>query len=132
MLNKEQFKQAYIIGCQTMGVNPLVVVVGSGGVCTMLGLRHFTADVDVDVPTDVFQRLKEQGYPTHYFGTTLAIKVTEHVDVFEMVDEKRVIVVEVEGVTCYHPAEVLKFKLKLNREKDQADIKALQSYLASK
>ena len=130
MLNKEQFKQAYAKGCQVMGVDPLIVVVGAGGVCTMLGLREHTADVDVDVPTEVFQRLKEQGYPTHYFGTTLVIKVTEHMDVHEMVDEKRVIVVE--GVTCYHPEEVLDFKLKLNREKDQADIKALQSYLASK
>lgn len=127
MLNKEQFKQAYIIGCQTMGVDPLVVVAGAGGVCTMLGLRQLTADVDVDVPTDVFQRLKEQGYPTHYFGTTLVIKVTEHMDVHEMVGEKRVTVIE--GVTCYHPVEVLKFKLKLNREKDQADIKALQDYI---
>lgn len=130
MLNKEQFKQAYIHGCQVMGVDPLIVVAGSGGVCTMLGLRQLTADVDVDLPTDVFQRLKEQGYPTHYFGTTLVIKVTEHMDVHEMVDEKRVIVVE--GVTCYHPEEVLDFKLKLNREKDQVDIKALQRHLASK
>lgn len=127
MLNKEQFKQAYIHGCQTMGIDPLVVVAGAGGVCVMLGLREHTADVDVDVPTEVFQRLKEQGYPSHYFGDTLALEVTEHMDVHEMVGEKRVTVIE--GVTCYHPAEVLKFKIKLNREKDQADIRALQAYL---
>ena len=127
MLNKEQFKQAYIIGCQTMGVDPLVVVAGAGGVCTMLGLRQHTADVDVDVPTDVFQRLKEQGYPFHYFGDTLVLEVTGHMDVHEMMEEKKVTVIE--GVTCYHPVEVLKFKLKLNREKDQADIKALQDYI---
>ena len=127
MLNKEQFKQAYIIGCQTMGVDPLVVVAGAGGVCTMLGLRQLTADVDVDVPTEVFKRIKEKGYPSHYFGNTLVLEVTEHMDVHEMMEEKRVTVIE--GVTCYHPVEVLKFKLKLNREKDQADIKALQDYI---
>lgn len=127
MLNKEQFKEAYIHGCQVMGVDPLIVVAGAGGVCTMLGLRQLTADVDVDVPTDVFQRLKEQGYPSHYFGDTLVLEVTEHMDVHEMMEEKQVMVIE--GVTCYHPVEVLKFKLKLNREKDQADIKALQDYI---
>ena len=50
-------------------------------------------------------------------------------DVHEMTEEKKITVID--GVTCYHPEEVLKFKLKLNRVKDQSDIKALQKYFSS-
>ena len=128
MLNKHELKKAYFHGCNTTGVDPLVAVVNAGGVCVLLGLREHTNAVDVDVPSEVFHRLKKMGYPSHYLGDTLVLEVTEHMDVHEMVEEKRVVVID--GVTCYHPEEVLKFKLKLNREKDQRDIMALQSFIS--
>lgn len=127
MLNKADIKKEYIHGCMVMGVDPLLVVLTAGGVCTMLGLREHTADVDVDVPSEVFHRLKQMGYPSRYYGDTLVLEVTDYMDVHEMVGEKRVTVID--GVTCYHPEEVLRFKMKLNREKDQRDIKVLQAYL---
>jgi hypothetical protein len=37
--------------------------------------------------------------------------------------------VVIEGVTCYSAKSVLDFKLKLNREKDKADIEALKKLL---
>lgn len=62
------------------------------------------------------------------FGTNLVLEYNEYVDlhIFGFSNPMYEIV---EGVGCYSPEIVLAHKLKLNREKDQDDIKGLKDLL---
>ena len=127
MLNKEKLKKAYFDGCKKAQIDVKNVVLGAGGVCVMLGLRSHTNDVDVDVEKKIFDILLQCNYKNHALGNNLVLEVTEYMDV-HLVDKIKDTIV-IEGVTCYTAESVLRFKLNLNREKDQADIRALREYL---
>ena len=128
MLNRKQLIEAYFKGCKKINLPPERVVVGAGGVCVLLGIRESTNDIDVDVVESDFNKLLKVGYKSHQIADDyVVLEVTEHMDVHgvdEIVDT-----VVIEGVTCYSVKSVLDFKLKLNREKDKADIEALKKLL---
>ena len=128
MIKKEQLIKSYFEGCKKINLPTERVVVGAGGVCVLLGIRESTNDIDVDVVKSDFNELLKVGYKSHQIADDyVVLEVTEHMDVHgvdEIVDT-----VVIEGVACYSAKSVLDFKLKLNREKDQADIRALREYL---
>ena len=128
MLKREKIVELYFKGCEKINLPPERVVVGAGGACVLLGIRESTNDIDVDVVKSDFDELLKVGYKSHLFGDdNVVLEVTEHMDVHgvdEIVDT-----VVIEGVTCYSAKSVLDFKLKLNREKDKADIEALKKLL---
>ncbi len=128
MIKKEQLIKSYFEGCKKINLPPERVVVGAGGVCVLLGIRESTNDIDVDVVKSDFNELLKVGYKSHLISDDyVVLEVTEHMDVHG-VDEIADTVV-IEGVTCYSAKSVLDFKLKLNREKDKADIEALKKLL---
>lgn len=106
------------------------VIVGAGGALCLMGLRQEAQDIDIDVGSRVFEMFLSQGHPKHYFGKSsiLVIKVAELIDAH--LRDNSDPVVKTDGVCHYSAKAVLAFKQRLNRPKDQADIKALIRYLA--
>ncbi len=125
----DELKQRYQLFLKKHVLTPEEAVVGAGGALCVLGLRDQTSDIDLDVPSSVFKRLLGMGFPTHVFnGNVLVIEADEFIDVHLKVSTDPVVITE--GVAHYSPQSVLAFKKRLNREKDQADIKALETYLS--
>lgn len=129
-MNKQQLIDRYNQFLQDNNVYAVDVVVGAGGVLCLLGLREETSDIDVDVPCELFMRLIDAGHPTHKFGDVTVVSVTEHIDVHLHTSTDPIMITD--GVTHYTPEATLEFKRRLNRAKDQADINALERYLAAK
>lgn len=128
-MNKEQFVKEYKDFVQLHGLDVEKTVVVSGGAMLMMGLREETGDIDLDVEPSVFNWFLRKGYKSHRFGKDqiLVIEATENIDlhICEDFDETTI----TEGVCHYTAEAVLRFKKKLNREKDQKDIKVLTDHL---
>lgn len=106
-------------------LEPTEVIVGAGGALLMHGLRKETNDIDVGVTKKVFDTFNH--LPSHLFGTTLVLECQDLlIDIHEHDDMSGVLI---DGVYVYTLERLLKFKLKLNRPKDQKDIKALKKAL---
>ncbi len=135
MLNKKQLIEHYHDFVNEYKLNPRDIVVNAGGAMVLLGLRKETSDIDVTVTKMIFERFKEMGKPTHVFPATGASAAVEAVEATELLDlhigER-----EFRELGCIHgvwhdSAEtVLEFKRRLNRPKDQEDIKALEKHLS--
>lgn len=129
-MNKHEVKGAVKLFARLFRVPVEKVILGAGGAMVMHGLRNETNDVDIEVDQELFDRLLGIGYPTHYFKHEdqpgILVIETNMADVHlrftpghctEMID----------GICCYTKLMLLTQKQKLNREKDQEDIKALQN-----
>ena len=114
---------------QLHGLDVEKTVVASGGAMLMMGLRQETGDIDLDVESSVFTWLLLKGYKTHRFGKDqiLVIEATENIDIHTCDNFDEITITE--GVCHYTAEAVLRFKKKLNREKDQKDIKVLTDHL---
>ncbi len=131
-MDKKELTQRYRAFLRDFKLGASQVVVGAGGALCVLGLREETSDLDVDVPLEVFNRLLKKGLPTHEFVTpgqkpVLVIEAAEFVDVLERTNKDPVVFTD--GVCHYTPEVLLAFKQRLNREKDQEDIRKLKEYL---
>ncbi len=102
----------------------------AGGAMLFYGLRAQTSDIDLHVNEQTFLHLQETQQLTildeerrHYaIGDDIELYVTPQEDiVFTCVD----------GVCIQTPQAVLALKRRLNREKDQQDIRALEAYIDS-
>ena len=132
MLSRKQFIKEYKKALSELKLDPSEMLVAAGGACLMYGIRKETSDIDVDVSQEIFLKLlKTKKYGTHMFGSTLVLEYNEYVDL-HIFDFSNPMYEIVEGVGCYSPEIVLAHKLKLNREKDQDDIKGLQALIAKR
>ena len=100
----------------------------AGGAMLFYGLREQTSDIDLHVNEQAFVHLQEtqrlallDEERRHYaIGDDIELYVTPQEDiVFTMRD----------GVCIQTPQAVLALKKRLNREKDQKDIRALEVYI---
>ena len=128
-MNKEQFVKEYKEFVTHHGLDVEKTVAASGGAMLMMGLREETGDIDLDVEPSVFKWFLRKGYKSHRFGKDqiLVIEATENIDlhICEDFDDTTI----TEGVCHYTAEAVLRFKKKLNREKDQKDIQVLTDHL---
>lgn len=102
----------------------------AGGAMLFYGLREQTSDIDLHVNEQAFAHLQVtqnlvllDAERRHYaIGDDIELYVTPQEDiVFIMCD----------GVCIQTPQAVLALKKRLNREKDQKDIRALELYIVS-
>ena len=128
MLDKNRLMAGYFRCCNLIDLSPEDVVLGAGGACVMFGIRSETADIDVDIPADVFVNLKASGkYNVRSCMGVMVLEVAPHMEVHERISLGDVVVID--GVTCYDPVEVLRFKQHMNRSKDANDILNLKKLL---
>lgn len=131
-MDKKELTQRYRAFLRDFKLGAGRVVVGAGGALCVLGLREETSDIDVDVPLEVFNWLLKLGLPTHEFvipgqKPVQVIEATDVVDVHVRTNKDPVVLTD--GVCHYTPEVLLAFKQKLNREKDQEDIRKLKKYV---
>lgn len=126
-MDKAEFKQRYFEFLEKEKLKPEEALVGSGGTLLMYGLRKETQDIDMDLDRKKFLEFKKRGYKTHIFNdTVLVIEYDSFIDIHEREVTDYVLV---EGVGSWSLQSVLDLKMKLNREKDQADIKNIKEYM---
>lgn len=127
-MNKSEIIKAYKAFLKAEKVQAKDFVVGAGAACVMYGVREETNDIDTNVPLQLWNRLLNNGdYKTHYFGETLVLEYNDKIDVHLKESDHKTETVD--GVTCYSKQELLDQKLRLNRPKDQEDIRKLKILL---
>lgn len=123
-MNKEEILK--MIDSLNLDINDYYVL--SGGSLLIQGLRETTNDLDLVVNERALEKLKQsynliKKYENGYI-------IDHNIDVFLETNEdilnNRVII---DDYSCQSLESVYKFKKKLNREKDQDDLKKLESIL---
>lgn len=139
-MNATQIKKHYQDFCFGFNINASQVVMGSGAALVMhglrvstYGLRVETDDIDLDVPKAFFNKHKEADvYKSSMFGDTEILSVSDVIDLHIVKNEDYFQTEVINGVTVYTLEYILAFKERLNREKDQQDIKNIKQAIANK
>lgn len=127
-MNKEDIIKEYNLFINKFNLKPEEFVLGAGGACLMYGLRETTDDMDTDISNEIFDKLlKSKKYKLSYFGDVEVLEYNQYIDLHRRVRKFETQLVD--GVCCYSPKELLAQKEKLNRPKDQNDIKLLKELI---
>ena len=109
-------------------------VITSGSAMVLHGLRKETNDVDITVNKELFEYFEDRGYYVKYYPinenkTCILIDLTYDVQLIKVDEIPPKYVTIVDGIPTQTIEHLLEFKLGLNRDKDQNDIKVLKKYL---
>ena len=109
-------------------------VVTSGSAMVLHGLREGTNDVDITVNKELFEYFEDKGYYVKYYKinenrTCVLIDLTYDVQIIRAEEIPSEYVTIIDGIPTQTVEYLLEFKLGLNRDKDQNDIKVLKKYL---
>ena len=109
-------------------------VITSGSAMVLHGLRKETNDVDITVNKELFEYFEDRGYYVKYYPinenkTCILIDLTYDVQLIKVDEIPPEYVTIVDGIPTQTIEHLLEFKLGLNRDKDQNDIKVLKKYL---
>lgn len=100
----------------------------SGGALVFHGLRAQTNDLDIDITQKGFDILKEK-YSLEIVNENIKqYKVTDKIECF-LVDKLESDIVYIDNYPCESLISIYNFKKRINREKDRADILAIEKYL---
>ena len=100
----------------------------SGGALVAHGLREQTNDLDIDITQKGFDILKEKYSLELVREDIKQYKVTDNIECF-LVDKLESDIVYIDNYPCESLISIYNFKKRINREKDQADILAIEKYL---
>lgn len=100
----------------------------SGGSLVMHGIRENTNDLDIDITKKGFEIIKKYFSPTLVDENKKLYKITENIECF--LDNNFETDIElIDGYPCQSLISVYRLKKKLNRQKDQSDIIAIEKVL---
>ena len=100
----------------------------SGGALVAHGLREHTNDLDIDITQKGFDILKERYSLELVREDIKQYKVTDKIECF-LVDKLESDIVYIDNYPCESLISIYNFKKRINREKDRADILAIEKYL---
>jgi len=100
----------------------------SGGALVIHGLRELTNDLDIDITQKGFDILKEKYSLELVREDIKQYKVTDKIECF-LVDKLESDIIYIDNYPCESLISIYNFKKRINREKDQADILAIEEYL---
>lgn len=100
----------------------------SGGALVAHGLREQTNDLDIDITLKGLEILKKNFNIELKNKEMQLYKVTDQIECF-LVDKLESDIVYVDNYPCESLISIYNFKKRINREKDQADILAIEKYL---
>ena len=100
----------------------------SGGALVAHGLREHTNDLDIDITQKGFDILKEKYLLELVREDIKQYKVTDNIECF-LVDKLESDRVYIDNYPCESLISIYNFKKRINREKDRADILAIEKYL---
>lgn len=138
-LVKNDIRDLYLKVLDCTGINPENLWVSSGAAMVMHGLRYDTADIDSGCHQEAFGIARSMLHceyvpfrKDHAYipeGTPNLILVTVPMDILLEPNIVSDNLVMIDGVNCYNVYTLLVQKTKLNRLKDQKDIKALKCHI---
>ena len=134
-MNKVQYINTLKNWAEKNNINLAECHVSHGGSLLMLGLRDDTDDVDLTVSPGIWDRLVNDGHQVKILPATATypevriISVTDDIDVHLNNPNDEMLLDEFDGIMYRNATTTLLDKLKLNRDKDQADIAALKQML---
>jgi len=100
----------------------------SGGALVLHGLREQTNDLDIDITKNGLEILKKR-YTLELVNESLQqYKVTDKIECF-LVDNLEPDIVYIDNYPCESLISIYNLKKRMNREKDQADILAIEKVL---
>ena len=100
----------------------------SGGALVAHGLREQTNDLDIDITQKGLEILKKKFNIKLINEEKKQYKVTDEIECF-LVDKLESDIVYIDNYPCESLISIYNFKKRINREKDQADILAIEKYL---
>ena len=100
----------------------------SGGALVAHGLRELTNDLDIDITQKGFDILKEKYSLELVREDIKQYKVTDKIECF-LVDKLESDIIYIDNYPCESLISIYNFKKRINREKDRADILAIEKYL---
>jgi hypothetical protein len=111
-------------------MDPMGGIVYAGAACVMYGIREMTGDIDVIIRCkstfdkmsygNSSKRYTEDGVNKHSVEFEGGISVHY---CNEAINDASLVIID--GVCCHTQIEILRWKLKINREKDKSDISKL-------
>lgn len=99
----------------------------SGGALLLHGLREQTNDLDIDITEEGLDKLKENFAVELINESNKQYKVTDSIECF-LVDKLDSDINFIDNYPCQSLISIYNFKKKLNREKDQKDILAIERF----
>jgi hypothetical protein len=127
-MNKQDIIQQYVYFIKAYLLDPSDFILGAGGAMVMHGLRKTTDDMDMTIPQNLFDELASTGrYKMSKFDDIDVIQWNTCIDLHKHTDDVDTCIIN--GVCCWTLQELLRFKLKLNRDKDQHDIMLLEKVI---
>ena len=103
----------------------------SGGACVLHNVREQTNDLDIDITLKGFEILKKNFSVEVINENIQQYKVTDKIECF-LVHKLDSDIQYIDNYPCESLISIYNFKKKLNREKDQADILAIEKILSIK
>ena len=100
----------------------------SGGALLMMGLRESTNDLDIAITTKGFELLKQNYLPKIKNQERQQYKITDDIECI-LVERLDSDITYIDNYPCESLISVYNFKKRANREKDQADILAIEKVL---
>ena len=100
----------------------------SGGALVSHGLREQTNDLDIDITQNGFELLKKKFNIELINEEKKQYKVTDEIECF-LVDKLESDIIYIDNYPCESLISIYNFKKRINREKDRADILAIEKYL---
>ena len=100
----------------------------SGGALVAHGLREKTNDLDINITQKGFDILKEKYSLELVREDIKQYKVTDEIECF-LVDKLESDIAYIDNYPCESIISIYNFKKRINREKDRADILAIEKYL---
>ncbi len=100
----------------------------SGGALVAHGLREQTNDLDIDITQKGLEILKKKFNIELINEEKKQYKVTDEIECF-LVDKLDSDITYIDNYPCQSLISIYNFKKRINREKDRADILAIEKYL---
>lgn len=132
----EDIKRRITLFCKTEYFPMCKMRIGSGAALVMHGIRQECNDIDVEMPVIFFDIFKQDGlkcveFQCGYTGTTRELLRIGNIDIHKegefFTDEPEIDVID--GFYVHSVKTVYEMKKRLNREKDQEDLRLIEQYM---
>ena len=123
-MNKEELFEL----ASTLDISKEEYSILSGGALVSHGLREQTNDLDIDITQNGFELLKKKFNIKLINEEKKHYKVSDKIECF-LVDKLESNIVFIDNYPCESLISIYNFKKKMNREKDQKDILAIEKFL---
>ena len=137
-MNIDEIKHEVKVFCDAECFPIAKMIIGAGAALVLHGLREECNDIDVEMEESYFASLRDEGLKTVEFtcgftGRTRKLIRWANIDIHRegefFVDGPEPEIVVIDGFHVHSVKTVYDMKKRLNREKDQEDLRMMEAYM---